>query len=323
LDTTVVIPTFDRRDVLLATLDALAKAEAPQGQWEAIIVDDGSTDGTEAAARSWMASHDLPIRYVRQANRGAAAARNRGAAEGTGRNLIFLDNDILVARETLRRQLTMLDANPRSWVVGHIVHPPELRLTPFGRFRDQRSEEWQPSATGGIVETDGLSAQLVAMPSADFRRLGGFDEGYAIASCEDAELAMRARKIGIRVLCDPGNVVVHNDWATTLRLYCERQRLYSISDVRLYRKYGAESPRRRVVLENGPIDREHDSWRLMAKKMLKLALSGALMREGVLATCRLVEWLWPDSRLSHQAYDAAVGIAIFRGVREGFVRYPA
>lgn len=322
IDTTVVIPTYERVAVLLETLRALSKVRYPRGRWEAVVVDDGSGHETLATISGWIKEAGAPVRLLRQAHRGPAAARNLGAREAAGDVLIFLDNDCLVPLEFIERHLHVLKTNPGSWVVGRLVHAQALRSTPFGRYRDDCWEAFHRSHPEGLVsKTAGMTAANLALPAADFARLGGFDEGFSIASCEDWDLAWRARAAGIRVLYDPCNVALHNDWAVGLDQFCERQRLYSISDVLLWRKYGEQSPRARLVRENSPVRWTADSLRLILKKMVKRLLTTAPGRVAVRLACSAGERVAPDTWWNRRAYELAVGSAIFKGVREGLVRY--
>ena len=84
----IVIPTYQRRDVVLASLRAVPAIAF--GSFEVIVVVDGSTDGTAAAVRALP----FPITVIDQENRGAATARNRGAASASGDILLFLDDDM-------------------------------------------------------------------------------------------------------------------------------------------------------------------------------------------------------------------------------------
>jgi GT2 family glycosyltransferase len=322
MDTTIIIPTYERAGALLATLRALTKVTYPRGRWEAVVVDDGSGAETLATIGDWIKGADVPVRLLRQAHGGPAAARNRGAREAGGDVLIFLDSDCLVPPEFIERHLHVLRTSPGSWVVGRLVHPEALRSTPFGRYRDDCWEAFHRSHPGGLVsETAGMTAANLALPAGDFARLGGFDEGFSIASCEDWDLAWRARAAGIRVLYDPSNVALHNDWAVSLDQFCERQRLYSISDVLLWRKYGDQSPRARLVRENGPVRWTSDPPRLILKKMAKRLLATCPGRAAVRLACAAAERVVPDTWWNRRAYELAVGSAIFRGVREGLLRY--
>ncbi|MGE0132756.1 MAG: glycosyltransferase family 2 protein [Blastocatellales bacterium] len=322
MDASVIIPTYNRSDAILETLSALAQVDYPRDRWEAVVVDDGSTDGTEDAVGRWIATTKAPVRYFRQKNAGPAAARNHGAALARGEALIFIDNDIIVPSHFVRAHLETLKSNPGSWVLGRIAHPRELRKTPFGRYRDDAWESFHRSYPADSVSvTDGMSAANVSMPAADFQRLGGFDESFTIASSEDWDLGMRARQIGVSVFYNPGIVVLHNDWAVSLEKFCERQRLYSISDVLLWQKYGADSPRVSLIRQNAPVDWGNDSLRLVCKKLVKRSLATGAGKKLVTLACRIAERLAPDSRLNRRAYETAVGAAIFSGVREGLRRY--
>jgi GT2 family glycosyltransferase len=322
VDATIVIPTYERAATLFETLQALTKVGNPRGRWEAIVVDDGSRPETLTAIDDWLKTAEVPVRLLRQVHQGPAAARNRGAREAKGAVLIFLDNDCVVTGDFIKYHVDVLSEHPGSWVIGRVVHPPEIRRTPFGRYRDDLLEAFHRSQKlSEISDTEGITAQNLAMWRSDFIRLGGFDEEFAAASSEDWELGRRARDLGIRILYDPRNIAVHNDWAVSLAQFCERQRLYSISDVLLWRKYGERTPRARLVRENGPIRWGSDPPRLVVKKAVKRLIATGAGRAVLRRACSIAERSLPDSRLSRRAYQLAVGVAIFQGVREGLGRY--
>jgi GT2 family glycosyltransferase len=323
MDASLVIPTHNRRQTLLGTLEALARVEYPRDRWEIVVVDDGSEDGTSDAVEGYAKSQSLPLSCIRQAQSGPAAARNRGAREARGWALLFLDDDIHVQPSFVRDHLEALKTNRGCWTVGRVVQRPEMRHTPFGRYREILWESFNDAhPSSAASDTAGITAQNLSLPRADFERLGGFDEEVRIASCEDLLLGVQARAVGIRVLYDPRIVGVHDDWAITLERFCERQRLYSISDVLLWHRLGAASPRLAVVCVNGPLRWRHDGVALLAKKVLKAGLAARISRRLLLAVAGIVERIVPDSRLCRRLYETNVAVAIFRGVREGLRRYP-
>ena len=316
---TVVIPTHNRSDALAETLLRLARQDF-DGPWEAVVVNNRCTDDTDEVVR--RQNFPVPLRLVHEETPGAAAARNRGAREARGEILIFIDNDILVPPDFIRRHAETLRANPGCWFVGRVVNPPELRQSVFGRYRDDLHESYfRHLPTEELADYEGATGQNWAMRKEEFFIAGGFDEGYAIASCEDTELAHRARKKGFRTLFNPKSVVVHNDWATDLDSFCRRQELYSISSVLLWRKYGEHSFQIEIVKENSPIDWKSDPLRLIVKKAIKAVLSSSAGESLTRLACRSVERVAPDTKLSYKAYRTAVALAMFRGVREGFRRY--
>lgn len=318
----LIIPTYNRFDALIETLDTLTKIEFPHNSWEAVIVDDGSTDETENAVKKWLETSLINVRYFRQENAGPARARNLGAKEAKGKYLIFIDNDILVEPDFIKLHLESLQKNPNCWILGRIINSEKLKETPFGRYRDDLHESFDEfQNTSDLSESEGMTAANVSMLKSEFLELGGFDEGFSIASCEDLELAIRAKKRGIKILYNRKISGLHNDWAVSLPAYCRRQMLYSISDVLLCQKYGEASPRLHLVKENAPVNWQKDSWKTILKKGFKSIFansSGQKMLENI---CYISEKLRPDSNLSHKTYNIAIGVAIFRGVREGIKRY--
>ncbi len=94
----VVVPTYDRAGLLVEALDSVrAQTYRPI---ELLIVDDGSTDDTGGVVEEWRAAcagdDGLTVRYFRQENAGAPAARNRGLIESAGEYVQFLDSDDLL-----------------------------------------------------------------------------------------------------------------------------------------------------------------------------------------------------------------------------------
>lgn len=83
----VVIPTFNRRALLARTLESVTRQTF--ADFEIIVVDDGSTDGT----LEYLRSLERDVRLLRQENKGAGVARNAGASEARGEYIAFLDSD--------------------------------------------------------------------------------------------------------------------------------------------------------------------------------------------------------------------------------------
>jgi len=102
----VIMPTYNRADYLPQTLDSL-RAQTMQN-YELLIIDDGSTDGTADLIRS----RPEPIRYFWQENAGPAAARNRGLKEARGQLVAFLDSDDLWRPRFLEAMTDSLTHHP-------------------------------------------------------------------------------------------------------------------------------------------------------------------------------------------------------------------
>jgi glycosyltransferase involved in cell wall biosynthesis len=124
-EVSVVIPTRDRgRELTRALKSAVAQTGV---ELEIVVVDDGSTDGTDEMLHRVS---DGRLRYLRNAvPQGVSAARNVGIAEARGRWIAFLDDDDVWAPTKLARQIEEMEANARVWsYAGDVMVDEELNI---------------------------------------------------------------------------------------------------------------------------------------------------------------------------------------------------
>ncbi|MCB1346037.1 MAG: glycosyltransferase family 2 protein [Rhodobacteraceae bacterium] len=115
---TVVIPVFNVGDLVARAIRSLQAQDLPD--FEAIVVDDGSTDGSGAVAQAAFAG-DSRFRLIRQENRGLSAARNRGLAQARGTALAFLDADDEYAPAFLGQLWQAMQRDGTDWAACGIV----------------------------------------------------------------------------------------------------------------------------------------------------------------------------------------------------------
>lgn len=175
----VIIPTHNRRDFVR---EAIASVLAQTYRdFELIVVDDGSDDGTAEVAQECTG-----VRYVYQANQGVSAARNHGVALSKGELLAFLDSDDLWQPHKLERQVAFFATHPDTL----ICQTEEIWLRHGARVNPRHKHR----KTGGDLFARSLELCLIS-PSAVmlrrdlFDRVGGFDESLPV--CEDYDLWLR------------------------------------------------------------------------------------------------------------------------------------
>lgn len=109
----VVIPTYQRASLICDALDSVLAQD-----WhpiEAVVIDDGSDDGTGTVVTDWAARHpEVPVRYIWQENAGGNAARNAGWQAADGTYVAFLDSDDTWAVDKTMRQMALL-AGPEGY----------------------------------------------------------------------------------------------------------------------------------------------------------------------------------------------------------------
>jgi len=204
----VVIPTYERKERLRACLEALTAQSVDSRAFEVIVVDDGSRDGTEVLIRD-LAPPPFELRYVRQKNRGPAAARNRGIEEARGTLVAFTDDDCVPAPDWLRRLQEALEGPAGDGLagVGGATFPVRVE-TPVEKLLALRNQEhYAPlGGTGALL----LATCNAAFRRAALRQVRGFDEEFRFPGGEDTELCLRLAERGHRLGTAPGAVVFHH-----------------------------------------------------------------------------------------------------------------
>ncbi|MCB1409860.1 MAG: glycosyltransferase family 2 protein, partial [Rhodobacteraceae bacterium] len=115
---TVIVPVYNVRDLVGRAIDSLRTQDMLN--FEAIVVDDGSTDGSGAAAEAAFAG-DPRFRLIRQPNGGLSAARNRGLSLARGQAIGFLDSDDWLAPEFLTRLWQAMEKDGTDWAASAIA----------------------------------------------------------------------------------------------------------------------------------------------------------------------------------------------------------
>lgn len=101
-----IIPTYNCAFAIGETLECLAKQTYEN--WEAIVIDDGSSDNTKDTIGHYIA-RDSRFKYIRQENKGVSAARNRGLKTSKGEYIQFLDADDLISVDKIEKQVKMME----------------------------------------------------------------------------------------------------------------------------------------------------------------------------------------------------------------------
>jgi glycosyltransferase involved in cell wall biosynthesis/peptidoglycan/xylan/chitin deacetylase (PgdA/CDA1 family) len=209
----VVIPAYNRESTLSVSLDSLlAQTHA---DWEAIVVDDGSADGTYAIAAAY-AERDRRVRIKRQENAGVSAARNAALALAQNPWVLFLDADDWISADAFSLLSAALDRDPQV----DAVHGNCIRVLADGT--EAREPPPPPSSElfQTFAHTCAFSIHTCLVRTDLVRGVGGFDE--SLVTCEDWDLWQRVVRTGPRFAFIPANIAYYRIRTTSASRNGER-----------------------------------------------------------------------------------------------------
>ncbi|OHA02014.1 MAG: hypothetical protein A3C11_00020 [Candidatus Sungbacteria bacterium RIFCSPHIGHO2_02_FULL_49_12] len=203
----VIIPTYNRRDLLMQTLGAIFQQKGISRQdFEVIVVDNGSRDGTEEAIADFARHTEGTEIICAQLNKnyGADLARNVGVLQSRGRFFAFTDDDCLVPEDWLSEFKEELEGDPEIAGVGGFKKPKSTRerldiyhrFLMWGHFHDPHIR----TKDGSGLNRCGLTANVCYRRDV-FEKLGGFNLYFKRIGFQ--EFKTRAHKSGIKLLYEP------------------------------------------------------------------------------------------------------------------------
>jgi GT2 family glycosyltransferase/glycosyltransferase involved in cell wall biosynthesis len=223
MNTTVVIPTHNGERHLRACLEALL---AQQGaSFDVLVVDNGSSDGgADLVARLFpqvqLIRHAAPLGFAGACNLGirtAFSGRKRGALPPE--IVILLNQDTVVDPGWLAALLRPLAEDERVGIVGSLARYPD------GRFQHAGGQILEPHGYGANIAM-GLTRLPEPLPAPDYmaffatalratmlREIGTLDEGFGAGYFEDADLCLRARAAGWKLVLAADATLVHDEGA--------------------------------------------------------------------------------------------------------------
>lgn len=196
----VVIPCYNYGHLVHETLENLK--QQTYNNWECIVVNDGSTDGTEEVVLGYVAT-DPRFKYIYQKNRGMSVARNKGIREAAGKYIQLLDSDDLLEPEKFSFHIDFLENNLDVDIVyGDVKYFYTDSLEKFYKTVDATQKDWMPKVSGcgeviitSLIKTNIMAINCPVIRKNVFQRAGLFNEN--LRHIEDWEMFLRWAMNGI------------------------------------------------------------------------------------------------------------------------------
>ena len=233
----VVIPIYGKLNYTLRCLASIA-ANPPSVPFEVIVVDDCSPDDS-----AQVLNGSGGIRLIsNEKNQGFIRSCNIGATASNGRYICFLNNDTEVTPGWLDELVRTFYEFTDVGLVGSKLVYPNGKLQEAGGIIWRDGSAWNfgrnqdPSLPvyNYAREVDYCSGASIMVPRALFEEFGGFDERYLPAYYEDADLALKIRDKGLKVIYQPMSVVVHHEGVSSGTDTSKGVKAYQIENARKF-----------------------------------------------------------------------------------------
>lgn len=206
MDISIVIPTYNRKDRLKLCLESLFQQNYLQDNFEIIIVDDGSTDGTAQMLKA-LSNNYSNLRYFSQPHKGPAAARNLGIKEARAEIIGFTDNDCILKSDWVRKMMEAHRLEGDVFAIGGLttINPHSIKALVSQFLSD-----------GAIKADINGKNEIIFFPTCNVSlkksRLNGerFNELFLLPAGEDLEFFWRLYKKGFRFIDRQDVEIFHN-----------------------------------------------------------------------------------------------------------------
>jgi len=298
----VVICTYNRRSLLRECLTSLFSQAYPKDDYEIIVVDDGSTDGTEALLQETAANPAPRFRHFRQDNKGSATARNLGIGNAQGRVIASIDDDCVATESWIENAVPHFANDAIVGVQGQTLPVEPVRLHFF------------PPRFSYTIE---VAKEVPNHPTCNvfYRKqaildVGGFNENFKMTGAEDADLAFRVEQKG-KVIFDPDVLVHHAVLYDTLTDRLRFMRRYQYEPI-LIKEY----PHLRKDLLFGFVYSKevvHVPFFFLAALagLLSALVRVSLLPAAILALMWTVVYLWSNVLVDHNVRQFPLRIVLF------------
>ena len=308
----VIVPSYNRKEVLEQTLRALGCQSLPTLSFEVVAVDDGSTDGSDELLHGLDALFDLSV--IHQQNQGPGAARNRGAAEARGACFVFLDADVVPAPGLLEAYGRTLAQHPHTLVIGR-QRPSEYKPAALYEEILNYERQWDLGPTPLEPAFYHVTSGNLAIGRETFERLGGFD--VTLKMTEDTDLGYRAFRAGVPLIYCPDAWGFHTH-PKTLEERCRNIYESARWTARLLKKHPEMRGDLPIYRDIEPVDRKADGLSLMIRKLGRRGLGLPPARRALEWAVGFLEKRHPRSRALPSLYWKVLSAHRVAGFRCGW-----
>ncbi len=225
----VVIAAYNAEKTIGACLKSIV-SQKPGFDFEIVVVDDGSKDGTVKIAKSFPKT-----RVMEQSHAGPAVGRNRGAKSAKGEIVVFTDSDCVLGQNWLREMVKPFEASNIAGVQGTYRTRQRKPIARLVQLEIEKNHEKMAKEQS----IDIMATYSAAYKRSIFLELHGFDTSFPIASGEDTDFSFRVNEAGHKMVFNPRAIVFHRH-PSSLKQYLRVKFFRAYWRTKVYKRHKAK-----------------------------------------------------------------------------------
>ena len=233
----IIIPVYNQYKYTIACINSVIKA-TKDIDVEIIVSDDNSSDETKRIDKIKnlkVIHNDENLGFLKNCNNASKLAK--------GKYIVFLNNDTIVGTYWLSSLIELIESDKSIGLVGSKLIYPDGVLQEAGGIICSDGSAWNYGKGHNpnlpeynyVKDTDYICGASIMVPSDLFHKIGGFDERYAPAYCEDSDLAFTIRKAGYRTVYQPKSEVIHFEGISNGKTVKSKIKSYQIVNIEKFK----------------------------------------------------------------------------------------
>lgn len=319
----IVIPTYNRAKQVEEVILCLLKSDTNGfSSVQIIVVEDGSPTPCRDVIERIIVSSPFQLKYVWQQNAGPSAARNNGLRHAENPVVLFIDDDILVEPDMLKRHIEGHQLYPGSVVYGYSPYVKLEKETNAYRFLKQLIDVKAEDRKDHFMLMNSIASGNISVEKQLFQDGEMYQSDLRTPAAEEFELMARLLKQGVKVYFNPMIIGWHLQPAT-IEDKCKQELKYGngIAEVAMKIPSSLEYGNLRKIFYTNSAWDENGQKAKGLKKSIRRFFSKESRRNGLLKFVKFLEKVLPFDFILFPFYRFVVGNFLFAGVQEGIQKF--
>jgi glycosyltransferase involved in cell wall biosynthesis len=314
---TVVIPTYNRNEQLNEVLNCiLTNNTEGVDDIEIIVVDDESPVSVDNTIKTTKIVYPFSLKVIRQINSGPAVARNNGFKNAEHEIVLFIDDDVLIEEDTIKKHIEAHQIHQGSIIIGSYPYKKPLNNTPIYRFLSKSIlDGLNMQVSNRFIQLNTIASGNLSVEKKIFKKGYVYDHNMQTPAAEEYELIHRLISNKVPIYLDKDIKSWHLQ-PITLEDKCKQEYKYGMGTIEaiMKKKEVLELPAVKSLYETNFLNSD-------LKSKIRVVLATKFFNSTLKAITSILEKIFPIDVILFSLYRLIIGNYFYRGMQDGFHKF--